>query len=283
MKFSVQKIFDDPTPNRIVNTRFFNGMLKLINATDLSEKDKESLFHMVCLISKKLIGVWRHMEKYKESERDLIERVNKSPQHKDGPFFEMELSDDLFLEFDEYLVQLKSCLDYLVKTPSFIIGRNKWSLASFGQKGQKVSKALDNLPKQYKKQATGFKTALFINQQHWLNDTIHARDKINHCLEGGIDFKDFTVYKDPISGNVHVPMWSPDQKISETMDIAWGNLFRYCEDFIALFLSLRTPKHLTIFRNNDSFPSNICPWNPVNREQLEMFIEKNKLKTTKML
>lgn len=282
MKFIVQKIFDDPSTNKIVNNRFFNGIFKLFNCTDIDDKEKEKLFHLLCLISKKLIGVWRQMDQYKKSERDLIEKAEKSTESKNGVFLEMEFSDDLFLAFDVFLVQIKSCLDYLVKTPAIIIGRNKWSLASFGNKGKKVAKALDNLPKQYKKQAQGYKTVLFVNQQDWLTETIHARDKINHYLEGGINFQNFTVYKDPNSENVHVPMWSDDQKISEFMDIIWSNLFRYCEDFIALFLNLRTPDHLAIVRDYEKFPSKNCPWKPVVREQFEKLIKEKGLKTTKL-
>ena len=228
MKFIVQKIFDDPSTNKIVNNRFFNGIFTLFNYTDIDDKQKEQLFHLLCLISKKLISVWKHMDQYKKSERDLIEKAEESIKLKNDVFFEMECSDDLFLEFDMFLVQAKSCLDYLVKIPSIIIGRNKWSLASFGDKGKKVAKALDNLPKPYKKQSRGYKTLLFVNQQDWLTDTIHARDKINHYLEGGINFQNFTVYKDASSENIYVPMWSDDQKISEFMDITWSNLFRYC-------------------------------------------------------
>ena len=281
MRFIVQKIFNDPSENKIINRRFFNGIFKLFNYTDIEETDKEKLFHLLCLISKKLIGVWRHLDQFKAAENDLIKKAEESIKPKSNIFIEMEYSDSLFLEFDIFLVQVKSCLDYLVKVPSVILGRNKWSLSSFGDKGKKVARALDNLPKEYKKQAQGYKSLLFDSQQDWLTDTINARDKINHYLEGGISFQHFTIYKDPDSGDIHIPMWSSEQKISEFMDVVWSNLFRYCEDFICLFLNLRIPPHLSIVRDYENFPSENCPWKIVVREKFEKLIKEKGLKMTK--
>ena len=38
---------------------------------------------------------------------------------------EQDASEDLFMEFDGFLVQVKSTLDYLVKIPIPIFGKNK--------------------------------------------------------------------------------------------------------------------------------------------------------------
>jgi len=46
-------------------------------------------------------------------------------------------SQDLFLEVDEFVVQVTSTLDYLAKLPLAIIGKNNWPyLRTFGSKGQ---------------------------------------------------------------------------------------------------------------------------------------------------
>jgi len=263
----LEQVFDDPTNGRIINNRFFNGIFLILTKAALDDAGKEQLFRLLVLVAKKLIGVHGHIERFQTRQVDEVSRVESLSEanHHNTRI----LSDDLFLEFDGFLVQVKSTLDYLVKVPQPIVGRKHWSLATFGEKGDKVVKALANLPKQFQSRAKRFDIALVKQQKPWLQDTIDARDKINHFLDGGVDYRVFCVFKDLTTGSVHVPMWSPDQTVLEFMTITWSNLFRLCEDFFGLFLSLRLPDHLSVFRDNEPFPSSNSPWKLVARHHFE--------------
>ena len=59
---------------------------------------------------------------------------------------------------EEFLVQVKSALDHLVKVPAVFLGPKIWSLTTWGDKGRRVEKAVaNNLPKQYKQHAAGIR------------------------------------------------------------------------------------------------------------------------------
>ena len=57
----------------------------------------------------------------------------------------------------------------------------------------------------------------------------------------------FAVYRN-VGGIVHLPMWNPQQRLSEAMVIAWENLFRYVEDFIVLVIKFRLKPEYRLVR-----------------------------------
>lgn len=278
MRFKIHKLFDDPTEGRIINNRLFNGIFSILQNTTIGERDKENLIHLLSLICKKLIGVRKHIDKYKECEVTAKNSASESRQE-DGIWEEIELSDDLFLEFDGFLVQVKSTLDYLVKVPNYIVGKKYWGLGTFGEKGRKVAKAIKNLPKEHQAKTKGFSDYLVDRHKLWLDDAINARDKINHFLDGGVDCRIFCITKERATGVIRVPMWSPDQSIFEFMEIIWSNLFRYCEDFWALFLSLKLSQDLSVVRDNDVFPEPVNPWKVVVTGRFEAMLRDKNLST----
>ena len=82
----------------------------------------------------------------------MIAKAKKEPIKRTSSSVQLEPSQELFLEFDEFLVQVKSTLDHLVKVPMVFLGKNRWSLNTFGDKGDSVIKALShNLPSSQKK------------------------------------------------------------------------------------------------------------------------------------
>src|SRR5262249_47581245 len=68
----------------------------------------------------------------------------------DAPIYEkaatghaaVSYSQELYLEFDEFLVQYKSSLDYLAKLPATLLGWNKWNRRTFGERGKRIIKML---------------------------------------------------------------------------------------------------------------------------------------------
>lgn len=274
MAMTLEKLFDDPTDGKMVNNRLFNGIVPIMVAAEIDGIEKKKLLHLLVLVCKKLIGIQGHINRYNSHVEAETNRV-LNPQGAGGA---VNLSDDLFLEFDGFLVQVKSTLDYLVKAPTYIVGKKYWSLHTFGEKGAKVTSALGNLPKDLQKRAQGFNEMLIARNQAWLEGTIEARDKINHFLDGGIDFRLFCVRRSPV-GSVTVPMWSSDQTISEFMEAVWANIFRFCEDFLAIFLSLKLPDKTTVVHDADNFPDPKSPWKLVAREAFEKMIREKGYET----
>ena len=234
------KLFDNPTPNGIINQRFVRQQLLLARATDFTDREANLFLRILVLVAKKLAFVWKHKSAFQALEEKLVADLTARGGKGEIPEGQ-DASEDLFMEFDGFLVQVKSTLDYLVKIPIPIFGKNKWPPVTFGEKGERVRKLLRNLPKQYHSKAAGINTVLLQKQKDWLHLVIEARDKQNHFIDGGIPFEYFGVFWDrskPIA-IIHTPRWSNDQSVTEFMDVIWNNLFRFCEDFVAQFLFFR--------------------------------------------
>src|SRR5439155_25536216 len=185
-------------------------------ATRLPEEQKEQLLRLLLLCGKKLVAVYRHLQEFARIEDGLIEKVQKEAAQGAGGHRYLEHSQELMIEFDEFLVQLKSSLDYLVKIPVPIFGPRVWSLQTFGEKGEKVVKALkQNLPGADRSRAKFLADYVIQKSKPWLTAVIEARDRFNHLIGGTVVPEQFMVYpvKNARSGIVELrrPMWSLDQ------------------------------------------------------------------------
>ena len=175
------KLFQDPTPNGIICQRFVPQLLELAKSTDFSDDEANLFLRILILVAKKLAFVWKHKSAFQQLEKKLVAELTARGEQGQMPQGQ-DSSEDLFMEFDEFLVQVKSTLDYLVKIPVPIVGQNIWSLRTFGEKGDRVRRALKNLPKQYRAKAAIINTRLIQAHKDWLHMVIEARDKQNHYL-----------------------------------------------------------------------------------------------------
>lgn len=235
-----RNLFVDPTPNAVINQRLLRGMVELFQHTDLSDTEKETLLRLLAFIGVKLAAAWQHKDAYAQEEERLAAEAKAAPPPKEPISTEYLISQDLFLELDEFLVQVKSSLDHLVKIPVPILG--KWPLRTFGDKGADVAKALlNNMPKAHMKAAPGLKKMLVDDHQDWLAAAIAVRDKMNHYLDGGVSLEEFSIYvtRSPEGVTVHTPMWSKSQSVREALDVIYANLFRLIEQFLGAFIGLR--------------------------------------------
>ena len=126
-----------------------------------------------------------------------------------------------------------------------ILGRNKWTMYSLGDKGERVLVSLQrNTSKHHAGHVRMMEHQLFNEtNKRWLTGIIDARDQVNHGIAGAIKIERFAVYRDA-AGTVHLPMWNDQQRLSDEMVIVWENLFRYVEDFIVLAINFRLkPEH----------------------------------------
>lgn len=219
-------------------------LFKVMDFTELTSQEKKEIHNLLLLISVKLGIVWNHYNKYSSIEDSLIKKVSSDPN--ENPFVEeINYSQDLFSEFDGFLVQIKSTLDYIVKIPSIVLGWNHWNLTTFGEKGEKVIRALQrNMPRKWAGQAKILEESIIRKHTPWLESTIEARDKINHFLRGGISLDNFIVHKSNVVSSlneniIYVPMWTPDVTIRRYMEVTWWNLFSLIEQFIAVFITLK--------------------------------------------
>ena len=268
---TLAKIFDDPTPESLINNRYLRHMVDLMEYTTFSDTEKQDLFNLMLLVARKLVAVWSHNQEYIAIEDKLIAEARRAPIMKGDSIEHLEYSQVLFTEFDEFLVQTKSALDHLVKIPAIIFGRNRWSMRTFGSKGKDVIKALrHNVPGEDRPAAKA--AALIIeNAEKWLKATIDARDKINHFIDGGINFEHFSVHllKDEAVELLKVPMWSPQQPIRDFLSVVWENLFMLCEDFTATLLGARLRPEFAFFHGRPCSGSLESPWKVTSREQME--------------
>lgn len=271
----VINLFNDPTPTGIINQRLVTHVIRLLGYTDLTEEEKKDLGDILYFIGMKLGAVWRHLSTYKTIEDKLIKEAQSSTSIEKQTIRHIQYEQDLFLELDEFLVQLKSSLDYLVKIPRAIVGRNVWSLSTFGKGGKTVIKALkESLPTKYAAKAKLIEETVVQKHLDWLADTIKSRDMINHYLHGGLDIKGFMVVKSVEGGKekIHVPMRTEDLTVRSYMEIAWVNLFKLTEDFIISFLALRLTEDYALLHTLTDHASTKSPWKAMTAANYENLI-----------
>lgn len=261
------RLFSDPTRG-IINRRILANPVVLSKATDLTEEEKERLVRLLTLVARKLASVWLHFRRYSDIQAELVKALEDAASI-DSEVLDLGYSQELFLEFEEFLHQVKSTLDHAVKVPAVFLGTKVWSLTTWGQKGKRVEKAIkNNLPKQYRHHAPGIIDLVMKPHREWLPDVIGARDKVSHYLQGGVDFELFAVHPEG-EGSIRVPMWSDDQSVAEFMEVIWGNLLRLTEDFIHVFLYLRVEEGY-VFKCEPSPVTSAKPsWTMYNERVLE--------------
>jgi hypothetical protein len=252
MKFNIhENIFRDPT-NGLLNQRLLWGWIELANATDLNERERENLFRVTQFIAIKLAALHNHKTRYGSVEDELVAKVRAAPPAEPMVHQRLEVSQELFLELDEFLVQLKSALDHVATVPRVMLGSKRWNLRTFGEKGDVVAKALrHNLPADLKPTGEFMREHLMKPNRPWLETAIDLRDRLNHYLDGSVAVENFAVYKILGVENtaVAVPMWTAEQSLRQMLDILWWNTFHFVEDFVAFSIGLRKNKGFAFAKN----------------------------------
>lgn len=244
MPFQYKTLFNDPTPNGYINLRYVLHMTSIAQTyTDFNDSEFDEFLKNLLLVAKKMVATWNHLDRYIHLENSLIEAEEKKPPIETLDIQRISYSQDLFLELDEFLVQLKSTLDYLAKLPLAIIGKNNWPyLRTFGDKGGVVIKALkNNVPKKWERQAAMIEEFVFQDHQQWLEMAITSRDKSNHFKDGGMNAEVFLIAKTTVDGKekVVVPMWFDNLSVKDYMQHTWHNLMSLVEQFTVGFLAMR--------------------------------------------
>ena len=255
-------VFKDPTGGGI-NQRLLLGWTSLLQHTDLTEDEKAHLFRICNFIAVKLAAVYGHLRQYTAVEDELIARVRAAPPPTPPVVRVVEVSQELFLELDEFLVQLKSTLDYLVKIPIPILGRAHWNLRRFGNEGEDLRRVLErNTPKEHREWAEGVIAQLIDRHKPWLQTAIGLRDELNHYLDGSIPIERFAVYcetpGDPAS--IRCPIWAGTTTLRAALETLWRNLFLLVEDFVPFFLDRRRHKGFAFYKHAEGADSTTPLW-----------------------
>jgi hypothetical protein len=270
------ELFRDPTPNGLINQRYVHAMMRLVELTDLKPNEKEDFISMVLLVGKKLVATWKHYNNYATLEDALIEQARAGEVIDDKAIQRISYSQDLYLEMDEFLVQFKSTLDYLVKLPVPIVGK-RWNLTTFCERGGTVRKALKrNLPKEYSRTARMVEEQVLDLHKPWLEMAIEARDRLNHFLEGGADFQAVIVLKTMRDGkeHIHVPMWDEQNSLRQVMEVIFYNLLKLVEDFTAGFLMARLQDNITLVHKPVDHGSVESPWRTMSLDEFRKLKEE---------
>ena len=279
----MKELFFDPTPGGLINQRAVMPFVMMLGDTTLDEACKARLLDLLVLVGRKLVGVWRHLEAYRTIENTLVTEEQERDLQNDAEVVELRYSQDLFLEFDGFLVQIKSALDYLVKVPIPIVGGGKWTLRGFGDKGDAVLRAVSGcLSAGDRRQMVPYMDRVLQEHRPWLTQVIAARDRTNHFLDGGIPYEQFLVRKirrNHVEG-VYVPMWNDSQQMVEAMEAVWGRLVSLAEDFCGGFLNLRLRPELGLFHASvpDGVPQTV--WRLVNRTEMDALVRGSGWKVT---
>jgi len=274
-RFSLVTAFVVPSGGKI-SSQFLNGTFFVAQRTDLSKKKIEEVFDALIMLSMKLSSLWNIKNSYDECLEKAKEEVKNSESRKGVSHYSLQ-STDLMGWMDVYLVQIKSTLDHLVKFPSIIFGYNRWSLATFGDRGEKVRRAFSNLPREYRGRTKNFYEGIF-GSQTWINDIIEMRDRLNHGIKGGGDPGMFRISYDENADSYSVPMWNQDQSLHETIDIVFDLLLSTCGIFCGTILSLKLPDNLSVACEQGVVEGNDPICKVVDREVFESSVQRAGLK-----
>jgi hypothetical protein len=245
-----RRLFFDPTPNSYIQQRLMLKTSEFLQAGKWGD-EAQPVVNFSRLLGLKILAVWLHLDRYQRRESELraealikpIDKLGSDPVH-------FETAQDLYIELDEFLVQVKSALDYLARAPALVLGERVWNIGSFGDHGARVMRLLkSSTPASFRSRAE-FLIHIIKQNTPWLESLISARDKVNHYKDGGIEPDLFTVcaLKDGNSVTVRVPMWSDEQSVADVMQQSFRVLFHFVEQFFFAVLAARLPNDLGVLK-----------------------------------
>lgn len=222
--------------------------LQIQNYLDVEIKGK--IIECLVTLMSKLQTLKYHSERYSKLEDDLfVEAIKTFKENVSGT----KISIELVSEIEAFLMQLKSCLDILVKILIPTVGKDYIKTQTFGNKGEDIIKGLTNYKK--KKDVNIYAIDELINlikfdKERWLEGIINFRDTITHYSS----LKDY--YFRPIKDiNGEAMAIRPTINGIDTktfLNTLYHNTLEFCQDFISISLLLPLPK---IFGLYPSFPA----------------------------
>src|SRR4030088_3061594 len=112
-----QRLFSVTNRNAMLQARIVLPFVHLLDATTLEQKQKEIFLESLLMLARKLLSVWMHLERFQKRQKELEPNCPILDTDSASSSFELAYDQELFIEFDEFLVQYKSSLDHLAKVP----------------------------------------------------------------------------------------------------------------------------------------------------------------------
>ena len=252
VKDMVQRVMYVDPGGGMLNQRILTALwLMVLAGSDGTDKEKKETTDLILAITLKLTAVYQHRERYEKLEDDLVAnaRMNPITENRSEPI-RLKTAQELYLELDGFLVQVKSTLDHMTAILHFGLGLPFSALTTFGDKGNKVIQILNRnvggktstgAPK---KQMAQKLIQLIKDNQEWLDLAISVRDRMNHFQHGGLSLDTFTVHVSIENGQEKV--WTPrlheKQTVRELMNVLMRNVVEFVEVFCAFAMLPRLTK-----------------------------------------
>jgi hypothetical protein len=244
-----RQMFEDPSGG-IFNKRIMLQFFQMAQNTNMPEKERADVFDLLHVITLKFVSVWTHDQRFDKKEKEMIAATEANPidRRKNVPM-RIVSGQELYIEWDGFLVQSKSVLDHMVKILHYGLGIQFSNLTSFKDDGNGIIKILNgnvgaNPPN--KRRAAKLLIKHIQNNQDWLKGMIEARDRMNHFQHGGMSPMAFGVAsiieKDGIQ-TLHRPRMTPDQIVKEVMTTLMNNLLEFIEYFLGISIAVRAPDY----------------------------------------
>ena len=253
-KMVMRTMLVDPTEG-MINQRFLLALIMILNeGSDGTEKQRYELSNLIFTTGLKLIAVHGHIGRYGEIEDRLLAEAKANPiDLKSNDPKRIASAQDLYIEFDGFLVQVKSTLDHAINVLNFGFNIPFSALTTFGDKGNKIIKQLENNVAANFQGAANHLIKVIKDNKPWLELAIDVRDRMNHFKSGGIDLQTFTVSAEKVGDEIKTwtPHIHPDQTIRQLMEILFRNLFEFCEYFMALGMIPRLTKVALQYNKSD--------------------------------
>jgi hypothetical protein len=276
------KIFEDLSDGVIngrINTRF---ALEALQFLEISNERKSEFQEFINLFSIKLCALWSHYLRYKAE----TERLRADPPIvtlTDEASGEVIYSQTLFIEFDEFLVQLKSSLDYLSYVPAIFYGEGRWTLKTFGHKGEKFFNALErSLPKNDHQWVEDFKKTYLPKFQPYIDKAIDMRDSLNHFIpqsdRAPLSLKNYRVCleidrKKQTERFICPVVGIADDGSTVLLEQHMYYLFfvhiQFCETLLHLLITPFLKKGITVAKLHKTELNNKSPWEIISFKELD--------------
>jgi hypothetical protein len=243
-----QTMFVDPTGGAL-RSRVIAQFAEMLAVSDLSIEHREAITELLIVIALKFTAVWTHDQRYKAREIELIAEAEKAPiDWRTDKSVNLVTAQELYLEFDGFVVQLKSALDHMMNVLHYTLGISFAALTTFSKGGDHVISLLVNNvaadgPRH--KAIAARLVKVVQNNQDWLKELIDARDRMNHFRHGGLSPKSFVVFvmiDSQGTKTLHRPEMSKEAT-KDLMDTLLKKLLEFVEYFIGVAIAARLPKH----------------------------------------
>jgi hypothetical protein len=261
-RLATSTLFNDPTDGSLVNQRIVMGLFTLAaDSTTATDDERQAYMKLLVAVGNKLVCCWKHWKRYERIEASEIAHAKKKPLDPSRPVT-FGLAQDLHLTLDDFLVQASSCIDRAARAPAVFLS-DRWPATPVTSASGLIAAIAKNIRHGHAAAAKGL---MYTTDSHraWLDDVLRlARD--------GVDSDLFRIYavREGDDVVVRVPRFSTELPMVEFLEIAWRNLFRFVEDFLAISLIPRLkPGMFLQCAPTQAQPSAPSPWSVLREAQV---------------